>query len=49
MPSQITCVTKRNTIGDANLHPDDLHETIKRVGGVRMQGERFNIARQQSA
>jgi hypothetical protein len=49
MPSQITCVTKRNTAGDADLHPEDLHEAIRRVGGVRMDGERFNIARQQCA
>jgi hypothetical protein len=49
MPSQITCVTKGNTIGDANLHPRDLHEAIRRVGGLRVDGERFNIARQQCA
>src|SRR5262245_6676738 len=49
MPSQITCVTKRNITGDADLRPENLHEAIRRVGGVRMDGERFNIARHQGA
>ena len=49
MPSQITCVTRRVTTGDASLQPENLHEAIRRVGGVRMDGERFNIARQQCA
>ena len=49
MPSQITCVTKRNITVDADLRPENLHETIRRVGGVRMNGERFNIARHQCA
>jgi hypothetical protein len=46
MPSQITCVTKLRT---TELRPEDLHEAIWRVGGVRMDGERFNISRQQCA
>src|SRR4030081_2374985 len=46
MPSQITCVTKLRT---TELRPESLHETIWRVGGVRMDGEQFNISRQQCA
>jgi hypothetical protein len=46
MPSQITCVTKLRT---TELRPESLHEAIWRVGGVRMDGERFNISRQQCA
>ena len=49
MPSQITCVTKLRMTGVTNLRPESLHEAIRRVGGVRMDGERFNIARQQCA
>jgi hypothetical protein len=46
MPSQITCVTKLRT---TEIRPESLHEAILRVGGVRMDGERFNISRQQCA
>jgi hypothetical protein len=49
MPSQITCVTKRDITGDTDLRPENLHEAIRRVGAVRMDGERFNIARHQCA
>jgi hypothetical protein len=49
MASQITCVTKLRMTGITNLRPESLHEAIGRVGGVRMDGERFNIARQQCA
>jgi hypothetical protein len=35
--------------GVPNLRPERLHEAIRRVGGVRRDGERFNIARQQCA
>ena len=47
MPSQITCVTR--LLGVTNLRPESLHEAIRRVGGVRSDGERFNIARQKCA
>jgi hypothetical protein len=43
MASQITCVTKLRMTGITNLRPESLHEAIGRVGGVRMDGERFNI------
>jgi hypothetical protein len=46
MPSQITCVTKLRT---SQLPPESSHEAIWRVGGVRIDGERFNISRQQCA
>jgi hypothetical protein len=49
MASQITCITKLRSAGITNLRPESLHEAIGRVGGVRMDGERFNIARQQCA
>jgi hypothetical protein len=49
MPSQITCVSKLLTTGDTQRRPESLHEAIRRVGGVRMDGERFNISRQQCA
>jgi Protein of unknown function (DUF3892) len=41
MPSQITFITKR--------HPESSLEAIRRVGGVRVDGERFNIPRQECA
>src|SRR5258708_37166461 len=47
MPSQITCVTILRISGVTS--PERLHEAIRRVGGVRMDGERFNIARQECA
>ena len=49
MPSQIISVTKRVTTGDVSWRPENLHEAIRRVGGVRVDGERFNIARQRCA
>ena len=49
MPSQITCVTRLRISGVTEPRPEDLHETIRRVGGVRKDGERFNIARQECA
>jgi hypothetical protein len=47
MPSQITCITR--LLGVTDLRPERLHEAIRRVGGVRSDGERFNIARQKCA
>jgi len=49
MASQITCITKLRFTGVTNLRPESSHEAIGRVGGVRVDGERFNIARQQCA
>ena len=41
MRSQITCIKTRP--------PHSSHESIMRVGGVREDGERFNITRRQCA
>jgi hypothetical protein len=41
MPSQITCIKKPP--------PHNSHEAIMRVGGVRADGERFNIPLQECA
>ena len=49
MPSQITCIVKQRIVDAAEPRPDSLHEAIGRVGGVRTDGERFNIARQTCA
>ena len=49
MPSQITCIVKQRIVDAAEARPDSLHEEIARLGGVRTDGERFNIARQTCA
>jgi hypothetical protein len=43
MRSQITCITWDRS------DPERSHEAIRRVGGVRADGERFNISRHQCA
>jgi hypothetical protein len=43
MGSQITCITWNRS------DPHRSHEAIRRVGGVRADGERFNISRHECA